>query len=206
MITDKPISKREQANYDFLKKIQTRNLKAILSYFYTYGICVGQDDILQAIALPQHTYIFSQLKNDLDIIDESINLIIDIGSIPLVAKHKTMQSIYRVEKTLLEMSGDITGLEDSLIEIYKATISSSTQSNYELYIIFGSLLIISGLAWLPFAFIGIVIFLVGAIINADLKQKKLDSNCLIAEANAKLDSIITNEITPRDKAAFSLIN
>ncbi len=48
------MSRREQANEEFLAGLKSRTSRAIQQYFFSHGVCVGRSDVRKAMALPEH--------------------------------------------------------------------------------------------------------------------------------------------------------
>jgi hypothetical protein len=129
--------KREQANDEFLDKIQTRTSQAIQDYFFSHGICVGHYEFARACSLPDHQPVFVPLGPAFTQVNESIKLLNDIGSLSLAAKEKTMRAVYQIEESLREHRGGVEALARALARINLAQDSLPARPTLWPYVVWG---------------------------------------------------------------------
>jgi hypothetical protein len=193
--------KREQANDEFLEKIQGRSSRAILDYFFSHGICVGRYEFAKAYSLPEHQPVFVPLGIAFAQVNESIKLIHDIGSLSLAAKEKTMRAVYQIEESLRARRGAVEGLASALAKINLAQASVPASPKLWPYAVGGTaFFFFAFFAW-PCALIGLVIYSIGAGKLFSFKKRKALADASLRQANIAFDHVVRMELTPRNAFA-----
>ena len=191
------MSKREQANEEFLEKLRFRTTRAIQQYFFSHGVCVSRSDVRKAMRLPEHEQTFLALAPSFAQVNESISLLSDIGSLSLPSKEKTMRAVYEIEKRLQEREGVVEGLETALARIEVALRSVPRKPKLWPYAFWGTLLMaMTYVAW-PCAAAGVMTYVAGLGKHLGYRKRKAEADRSLVEANARFEAVAELEVTPR---------
>ena len=135
------MSKREQVNEEFLEKLKNRTSRAIQHYFFSHGVCVSRTEVRKAMRLPEHEQTFVQLAPSFAQVNEAISLLVDIGSLSLPSKEKSMRAVYEIETRLREREGMVEGMETALARLDNALSSVPGKPKLWPYACWGTLLV-----------------------------------------------------------------
>lgn len=193
------LSKREQASRDFVAQVQDRTTKVLRQYFITYGVYVVAKDLAEAVALEDHQEFLGSLTREFEVTTKAIKLAIDIGSISLAEKEKAMLALYEIERKCEDHQGDRSELEDAATSLRNKVRAWPALPSFVgpfLVSLLGCLLLSIG----NFTFGSILI--VGSAAYGIFKLKSFEKKKAlvldeIVEADAKFDSLVTCEISPR---------
>ncbi|MDR5780264.1 hypothetical protein QCE63_12625 [Caballeronia sp. LZ065] len=111
------MSKRDQANEEFVERLKGRTARAVQQYFFSHGLCVSRFEIRKAMRLPEHEAMFAAPTPCFTQVNEAIGRLSDIGSLSLASKEKLMRAVYEIEARLAERVGKVEGLESAVARI-----------------------------------------------------------------------------------------
>jgi hypothetical protein len=191
------MSRREQANEEFLAGLKNRTSRAIQQYFFSHGVCVGRSDVRKAMALPEHEQTFASLARSFAQVNESISLLTDIGSLSLPSKEKTMRAVYEIEGRLRERGGCVEGLERALARIEMARNSIPAEPKLWPYTFWGVLCLLAAYFVWPSALVGVMLLGAGFNRHSSYKKRKAEAERALSEANDMFEAVATLELTPR---------
>ncbi|MFL9907709.1 hypothetical protein [Paraburkholderia sp. RL17-337-BIB-A] len=189
---------REQINQAFLENIQGRTSSAILTYFFSHGVCVGRSDLRTATRLPEHAHVFSALEPEFARLMESINLLEDIGFLSLPDKEKTMRAIYRIEARLAEQRGDVQGLGIAVARIGRAKASIPRKPKLWPYAVWGSVVALGGFVNLHCVLIGVAIYVIGAAKFYQFVKHRAQADQEVRDASAQFEQMAVPGVAPPD--------
>ncbi|MEX3930067.1 DUF4236 domain-containing protein [Paraburkholderia sp. BR10936] len=199
------LSKREQAARDFVAQVQSRTTDALLQYFFSHGVYVRRDDLSEAVLLEEHQAFLETLGREFEATTKAIKLAVDIGSISLAEKEKAMLAVYEIEGKCTAHLGEHGQLANEAIFLANAVASWPKSPNFvgplaiglltSLFILMGSIPI--GLVFL------VVAFGYGWHSLKSFKKKSAAANESLEAANARFDSLLATEISPRPTLAVT---
>lgn len=187
---------REQINQAFLENMQGRTSSAILTYFFSHGVCVSRSDLKTATRLPEHEHVFSALEPEFAQVMESINLLSDIGFLSLPDKEKTMRAIYKIEARLAEQRGNVEGLRRAVARIGRAKASIPRKPKLWPFAVWGSVVALGGLATLHCVLISGVIYAIGAAKFYQFARHKAHADREVRDARAQFEQMAVLEVAP----------
>jgi hypothetical protein len=191
------MSKREQANEEFLEKLKSRTSRAIQQYFFSHGVCVSRSDVRKAMRLSEHEQTFVPLAASFAQVGESISLLSDIGSLSLPSKEKTMRAVYEIEARLQAREGSVEGMERALARIDLALSSMPSKPKLASYAVWGMILLFASYFVWPSALVGATLLAAGLNKHLSYKKRKAAADRSLSEANAMFDAVASLEVTPR---------
>ena len=191
------MSKREQANEEFLEKLKSRTSRAIQHYFFSHGVCVSRSDVRKAMRLPEHEQTFVTLAPSFAQVNESISLLTDIGSLSLPSKEKTMRAVYEIEARLQEREGSVEGMERALARIDMALSAVPAKPKLWPYAFWGTVSILTAYFVWPSALAGAIVLVAGLDKHLKYKKRKAEADRSLSEANAMFEAVAALEVTPR---------
>jgi hypothetical protein len=193
------MSKREQANDEYLERLKSRTSRAIQRYFFSHGVCVGRLEVRKAMRLPEHEATFAVLTPSFEQVNEAISLLSDIGSLSLPSKEKSMRAVYEIEARLQERAGAVDGLEAALSRIGVALQSVPGKPKPWPYALWGTgFVLMAYVAW-PLALLGAIVYTAGLSQYLSYRKRKAEADRSLAEANAMFEAVAALEMTPRLK-------
>ncbi|SAK95610.1 hypothetical protein [Caballeronia ptereochthonis] len=193
------MSKREQANEEFLEKLRSRTSRAIQRYFFSHGVCVSRPDVRKAMRLPEHEQLFVALAPSFAQINEAIGLLTDIGSLSLPSKEKTMRAVYEIEARLQEREGAVEGMETALARIGVALRSAPRKPKLWPYAFWGTILVFMAYVAWPWALAGAIVYIAALGKHLNYRKRKAEADRSFNEANEMFEAVAELELTPRLK-------
>ncbi|WP_082163570.1 lysozyme inhibitor LprI family protein [Caballeronia mineralivorans] len=182
-----------------MRQIQERTTTALQQYFNSRGVYVLAEDLADAVTLEEHQELLENLSREFEVTTKAIRLAVDIGSISLAEKEKAMLALYEIEKKCAEHQGDRGELEGATASLLNKVLAWPKSPVFT-----GSFLV--SLLGCFFLFIknfslGLVLLVFatsyGVFQLASFEKKKAQLAVETADANARFDSLVTGEISPR---------
>lgn len=193
------LSKREQAARDFVAQVQKRTSDALLQYFFSHGVYVRRDELSEAVTLEEHQGFLETLSRDFEATTKAIKLAVDIGSISLAEKEKAMLAVYEIERKCAANLGERGQLANEAISLANAVASWPKTPNFVAPFVVGllsSLFIFMGS--IPIGLIMLIAaFGYGWFSFGSFKKKSAAASKVLEAANARFDSLLETEISPR---------
>lgn len=199
------LSKREQAARDFVAQVQARSSDALLQYFFSHGVYVRRDELSEAVTLEEHQGFLQTLSRDFEATTKALKLAVDIGSISLAEKEKAMLAVYEIERKCAANLGERGGLADEAVSLANAVASWPKSPNFIGPLVVGllsSLIIVAG--GIPIGLIILAVaFVYGWLSFASFKKRRAAASAALGVANARFDSLLETEISPRPTPAVA---
>lgn len=193
------LSKREQAARDFVAQVHARTGDALLQYFFSHGVYVRRDDLPEAVALEDHQPFLETLSREFEATTKAIRLAVDIGSISLAEKEKAMLAVYEIERKCAANLGERGQLANEAVSLTNTIVSWPKAPNSIapfLVGLLGSFFIFLGSIPIGLVFLAIG-FWYGWFSISRFNKKKMVAIGALEAANARFDSLLEAEISPR---------
>ncbi len=197
------LSKREQAARDFVAQVQARTTDALQQYFFSHGVYVRCDDLAEAVTLEEHQGFLETLTREFEATTKAVRLAVDIGSISLAEKEKAMLAVYEIERKCAANLGGSVQLADEAVSLTRTIQAWPSPPNFIapfLLSLLASLLIFLGS--IPVGLVLLVVALgYGGFSASSFNRKKIAAIDALDEANARFESFLETEISPRPALA-----
>lgn len=197
------LSKREQAARDFVAQVQSRTTDALLQYFVSHGVYVRRDELSEAVTLEEHQGFLETLSREFEATTKAIRLAVDIGSISLAEKEKAMLAVYEIEHKCGANLGERGQLGNEAVSLVNGVVSWPKSPNFIAPFLVGllsSLFIFMGSIPIGLVFLAVA-FGYGWVSFTTFNKKRVAAIEELAEANARFDSLLETEISPRPALA-----
>jgi hypothetical protein len=191
------MSRRDQANEEFLERLKGRTARAVQQYFFSHGICVSRFDVRRAMRLPGHEGTFAALTPCFAQVNEAISLLSDIGSLSLASKEKSMRAVYEIEARLAERVGTVEGIETAVARIGVALRAVPDKPKHWPFVFWGTALVLMAFVAWQWALLGAIVYAAGVSQLLTYRKRKAAADRSLAEANAMFDAVTALEMTPR---------
>ncbi|RKP47504.1 DUF4236 domain-containing protein [Trinickia fusca] len=193
------LSKREQAARDFVAQVQARTTDALLRYFLSHGVYVRRDELSEAVTFDEHQEFLETLGREFEATTRAIKLAVDIGSISLAEKEKAMLAVYEIERKCSANLGERGQLANEAVSLGSTIASWPKAPNFVapfLASLLGSFFIFLNNVPIGLVFF-VTAFTYGFFRLTSFNKKKAAAVEALGAANARFDSLLEAEISPR---------